>query len=199
MNIPLVDLSQFINGNKEQQSQFVKELGKAFEEVGFVSVMNHGISSSLISDLYSVVEHFFNLPVESKLKYEIAGLAGQRGYTSFGKEHAKGSNAADLKEFFQYGQTIEPGQHTDEDYVPNVMVDEINNFNTLFLQAYSAFELSGSYLLKAIALHLGLEENYFDQHIHLGNSILRAIHSPNNQVIFTSYALNMHLEFFLLN
>jgi isopenicillin N synthase-like dioxygenase len=178
MNIPLVDLSQFINGNKDQQSQFVKELGKAFEEVGFVSVMNHGISSNLISDLYNAVEQFFKLPVESKHKYEIPGLAGQRGYTSFGKEHAKGSNAADLKEFFQYGQTIEPGQVSDEEYVSNVMVDEVKNFNTLFLQAYRAFELSGSYLLKAIALHLGLEENYFDDQIQLGNSILRAIHYP---------------------
>ena len=178
MNIPLVDLSQFINGSKEQKSQFVNELGKAFEEVGFVSVMNHGISSTLISDLYNAVEHFFKLPVESKHKYEIPGLAGQRGYTSFGKEHAKGSNAADLKEFFQYGQTIEPGQVSDEEYVSNVMVDEVDNFNTLFLQAYRAFELSGSYLLRAIALHLGLQENYFDDQIQLGNSILRAIHYP---------------------
>lgn len=178
MNIPLVDLSQFINGSKEQKSQFVNELGKAFEEVGFVSVMNHGISSTLISDLYNAVEHFFKLPVELKHKYEIPGLAGQRGYTSFGKEHAKGSNAADLKEFFQYGQTIEPGQVSDEEYVSNVMVDEVDNFNTLFLQAYRAFELSGSYLLRAIALHLGLQENYFDDQIQLGNSILRAIHYP---------------------
>ena len=178
MNIPLVDLSQFINGSKEEKSQFVNELGKAFEEVGFVSVMNHGISSTLISDLYNAVGHFFKLPVELKHKYEIPGLAGQRGYTSFGKEHAKGSNAADLKEFFQYGQTIEPGQVSDEEYVSNVMVDEVDNFNTLFLQAYRAFELSGSYLLRAIALHLGLQENYFDDQIQLGNSILRAIHYP---------------------
>jgi isopenicillin N synthase-like dioxygenase len=178
MNIPLVDLSQFITGNNDQKSQFVRELGKAFEEVGFVSVMNHGISNILISDLYNAVEHFFKLPVEAKLKYEIPGLAGQRGYTSFGKEHAKGSNAADLKEFFQYGQTIEAGQSSDEEYVSNVMVDEVANFNTLFLEAYRAFELSGSYLLRAIALHLGLQENYFDEQIHLGNSILRAIHYP---------------------
>jgi isopenicillin N synthase-like dioxygenase len=178
MNIPLVDLSQFISGNNDQKSQFVRELGQAFEEVGFVSVENHGISSPLISDLYNTVEHFFNLPVEAKLKYEIPGLAGQRGYTSFGKEHAKGSNAADLKEFFQYGQTIEAGQSSDEEYVSNVMVDEVPNFNTLFLEAYRAFELSGSFLLRAIALHLGLQENYFDGQIHLGNSILRAIHYP---------------------
>ena len=178
MNIPLVDLSQFITGNNDQKSHFVKELGQAFEEVGFVSVVNHGISDNLINDLYTAVEAFFKLPVESKRSYEIEGLAGQRGYASFGKEHAKGSNAADLKEFFQYGQTVEPGQTADEEYVSNVMVDEVPNFNTLFLQAYRAFELSGSYLLRAIALHLGLNEFYFDKQIQLGNSILRAIHYP---------------------
>lgn len=178
MNIPLVDLSQFITGNNDQKSHFVKGLGQAFEEVGFVSVVNHGISDNLINDLYTAVEAFFKLPVESKRSYEIEGLAGQRGYTSFGKEHAKGSNAADLKEFFQYGQTVEPGQTADEEYVSNVMVDEVPNFNTLFLQAYRAFELSGSYLLRAIALHLGLNEFYFDKQIQLGNSILRAIHYP---------------------
>jgi isopenicillin N synthase-like dioxygenase len=178
MNIPLVDLSKFISGDDVQKSQFVQELGQAFEEVGFVSVMNHGISDQLINDLYKSVETFFKLPVESKLRYEIEGLAGQRGYTSFGKEHAKGSNAADLKEFFQYGQTVDLGENSEEEYISNVTVNEVPHFNTLFLQAYRAFELSGSYLLRAIAIHLGLTESYFDEHIHLGNSILRAIHYP---------------------
>ena len=178
MNIPLVDLSQFISGDNEQKTQFVKELGIAFEEVGFVSVKNHGISDVLINNLYNSVETFFKLPVEAKSKYEIPGLAGQRGYTSFGKEHAKGSNSADLKEFFQYGQTVESGQHSDEEYISNVVVYEAPNFNLLFLEAYRAFELSGSFLLKAIALHLGLDETYFDSQIQLGNSILRAIHYP---------------------
>lgn len=178
MNIPLVDLSQFINGNNEQKVHFVKELGTAFEEVGFVSVKNHGISSELINSLYNVVESFFKLPVETKLKYEIEGLAGQRGYTSFGKEHAKGSNAADLKEFFQFGQTNETGEKISDDIIDNVIVQEIPDFNPLFLSAYRSFERSGSYLLRAIALHLGLNEMYFEDHIHLGSSILRAIHYP---------------------
>jgi len=178
MNIPLVDLSHFISGDNEQKTQFVKELGIAFEEVGFVSVKNHGIADVLINNLYNSVETFFHLPIETKCKYEIQGLAGQRGYTSFGKEHAKGSNSADLKEFFQYGQTVESGQHSDEENISNVVVDEVPHFNLLFLEAYRAFELSGSFLLKAIALHLGLDELYFETQIQQGNSILRAIHYP---------------------
>jgi isopenicillin N synthase-like dioxygenase len=178
MNIPVVNLDQFINGNQDQKVQFVQELGTAFEEVGFVAVRNHGIDQSLIDTLYDNVKAFFQLPTETKRRYEIEGLAGQRGYTSFGKEHAKGSDAPDLKEFFQFGQTIEPGQTPPEYYPENVKVNELPDFYPKFLEAYRSFERSGGALLKAIALHLGLQEGYFDAHIHMGNSILRAIHYP---------------------
>jgi len=178
MNIPVVDLSLFINGTPEQKVQFAADLGKAFEEVGFVSVRNHGIDQQLIDALYQNVQTFFNKPEEIKRKYEIPGLAGQRGYTSFGKEHAKGSDAPDLKEFFQFGQTVGVHETSEEAYPDNVQVQEVPSFNEKFLEAYRAFEKSGGALLSAIAIHLGLGEHYFQEHIYLGNSILRAIHYP---------------------
>lgn len=178
MNIPVIDLEQFINGNPTQKVQFVHELGTAFEEVGFVAVRNHGIPQELIHTLYANVKAFFDLPLDVKRRYEIEGLAGQRGYTSFGKEHAKGSDAPDLKEFFQFGQTIEAGQTPPEYYPDNVKVDDLPDFYPRFLEAYRAFERSGGALLSAIALHLGLQEEHFNAHIHMGNSILRAIHYP---------------------
>lgn len=178
MNIPLLDLALYTNGTDDQKVQFSKDLGRAFEDVGFVSVINHGIDQHLIDKLYATVKAFFELPFDVKKKYEIAGLAGQRGYTSFGKEHAKGSNAPDLKEFFQYGQTIDKGAWNPDDYPDNIVVDEIPQFNQLFLETFRAFEQSGSALLSAIALYLNLGEDYFTKHIYLGNSILRAIHYP---------------------
>ncbi|MFM7223388.1 MAG: isopenicillin N synthase family dioxygenase [Bacteroidota bacterium] len=178
MNIPVIDLEQFINGNPTQKVQFVHELGTAFEEVGFVAVRNHGIPQELIHTLYANVKAFFDLPLDVKRRYEIEGLAGQRGYTSFGKEHAKGSDAPDLKEFFQFGQTIEAGQTPPEYYPDNVKVGDLPDFYPRFLEAYRAFERSGGALLSAIALHLGLQEEHFNAHIHMGNSILRAIHYP---------------------
>lgn len=105
MAIPSVNLAEFLSGNSIEKKVFVRNLGKAFEEVGFVAVTNHGISDQLITDLYKNVQDFFSLALDQKRKYEIPVLYGQRGYTSFGKEHAKGSDAPDLKEFFQYGQT----------------------------------------------------------------------------------------------
>lgn len=177
MSIPSVDLSDFLSGDVVKKNDFVQKLGKAYEEIGFVAVKNHGISDELIADLYKYVQQFFSLPLQQKKRYEIKDLAGQRGYTSFGKEHAKGSEAPDLKEFFQYGQ-IARENFNEEIYPDNVSVNEIAHFDETLAEAYRAFERSGSALLQAIALYLGLAENYFDQFVFNGNSILRSIHYP---------------------
>lgn len=177
MAIPVVDLAQF-SGSAQQKAAFVSALGKAYEEVGFVAVKNHGISDATIDGLYKNATAFFSLPRETKKKYEIPGLAGQRGYTSFGKEHAKGSTAPDLKEFFQFGQIVDDGDPIKSEYPDNVTVTELPEFNPIFSTAYRSFERSGGLLLKAIAIYLGLDEQYFDPFIHNGNSILRAIHYP---------------------
>ncbi len=176
--IPVVDLSQFVNGNAEQRAAFVHQLGGAFRDIGFVAVANHGISQQLIDNFYTSAKSFFALDESAKLKYKIAGLAGQRGYTSFGTEHAKQSKVGDLKEFFQLGQYVAPDHPLKEQYPDNVQVPEKPEFAQLGKELYQAFEKSGAHLLRAIALFLDLPEDYFTGKIKDGNSILRAIHYP---------------------
>lgn len=176
--IPLVDLQKFVSGNEADRKAFVQELGHAFQEYGFVGVVNHGIPKDLVSRYYSESKAFFSLPTEIKSQYEIKGLAGQRGYTSFGKEHAKQSNVGDLKEFFQLGQIVPEGHPLKAEYPDNVQVKEVPAFTNTGIELYKAFEASGGQLLRAIALYLGLDEDYFKEKIKEGNSILRAIHYP---------------------
>lgn len=178
MAIPVVDLADFVSGDAVKKAAFVQALGKAYEEVGFVAVKNHGIPDELIARQYEYVQQFFSLPLEMKLKYEIPGLAGQRGYTSFGREHAKGSEAPDLKEFFQYGQIVEDNDAIKSEYPDNVSVSEVAHFNQTLFNAYRNFEKTGKSLLCAISLYLGLEEHYFDSFVEKGNSILCCIHYP---------------------
>jgi isopenicillin N synthase-like dioxygenase len=178
MSIPVVDLSTFTNGSESDRKAFVYELGRAYEDVGFVAVKNHGIPDELIDELYRYVKEFFSLPLPIKKNYEKPELAGQRGYTSFGKEHAKGSIAPDLKEFYQYGQTVEDDDPVAAEYPANVSVNEVPQLTPTLFRAYRHFEKSGRSLLKAIALYLGLDENYFESYVIKGNSILRAIHYP---------------------
>jgi isopenicillin N synthase-like dioxygenase len=178
MGIPSVDLHDFIHGDDSTKQKFVSALGHAYENIGFVAVKNHLIAPSTVHELYLQVQAFFGLPLEQKLKYEIEGLAGQRGYTSFGKEHAKDSNAGDLKEFWHFGQQVTDGDPIEKEYPQNVFTDELPSFNQVGIQAYKDLENTGQYILRAIAIHLGLDEQYFDAKIHNGNSILRPIHYP---------------------
>jgi isopenicillin N synthase-like dioxygenase len=176
--IPVVDLSDYLSGDPARISKFVKALGKAFSEYGFVSVTNHGLSNELTADLYEQVEAFFALPEDVKLQYLVPGLAGQRGYTPFGKEHAKGHNAGDLKEFWQFGQHVTDDPVLKAQYPNNIHVTELPSFNPIGMQAFKVLQNSGAYLLEAIALYLGLDKTFFADKIKNGNSILRAIHYP---------------------
>jgi len=176
VNIPRLDLNLYINGNSEQRKQFSEDIGKAFNETGFVTITNHGLDKQLIDKLYEDVKALFALPDEVKEKYEVPGLAGQRGYTGKQKETAKGFTAPDLKEFWQIGQTVTDDDPVKDEYPANLMVAELPSFNDTTLNVYKKLEWAGQHLLRAISAYLGLSENYFDDKVHNGNSILRTLH-----------------------
>jgi isopenicillin N synthase-like dioxygenase len=176
--IPSVDLSDFLSEDPKRKQKFIDEIGKAYEEIGFVALKGHFLDDTLVNNLYSEVKRFFDLPLEIKHKYEIPGIGGQRGYVSFGKESAKGKKEGDLKEFWHFGQYVEDNPKLAQEYPDNVEVGELPEFNAVGKKTYRMLEKTAKYVLRALALHLGLEETYFDQYIHNGNSILRPIHYP---------------------
>ncbi len=177
-NIPNVDLRDFLSENPVRKQKFVNEIGKAYEEIGFVALKGHFLKDDLVAQLYAQVRLFFELPLEKKKKYEIPGIGGQRGYVSFGKESAKGRTAADLKEFWHFGQYVENDPQLKAKYPENVMVEELPEFNPTSKKAYKMLEKTGVYVLRALALYLDLDEFYFDPYVKNGNSILRPIHYP---------------------
>jgi isopenicillin N synthase-like dioxygenase len=176
--IPSVDLSDFISEDPKRKQKFIDDIGKAYEDIGFVALKGHFLDDELVDKLYAEVKNFFNLPLETKQRYEIPGIGGQRGYVSFGKESAKGKKEGDLKEFWHFGQYVEDNDTLKKEYPDNVMVEELPEFNKVGKEAYKMLEKTAKYVLRALALHLGLEENYFDPYILNGNSILRPIHYP---------------------
>jgi len=176
--IPSVDLNDFISGDAASKQKFVDAIGKAYEDIGFVALKGHFLNDALVEKLYAEIKNFFSLPVETKRKYEIPGIGGQRGYVSFGKESAKGKKEGDLKEFWHFGQYVENNPKLEAEYPENVLVEELPEFNLAGKEAYRMLEKTAKYVLRALALHLGLEETYFDNYIHNGNSILRPIHYP---------------------
>ncbi|WP_299537081.1 2-oxoglutarate and iron-dependent oxygenase domain-containing protein [Ulvibacterium sp.] len=176
--IPSVDLREFTSGQPDRKLKFTQDIGDAFEQIGFVALSGHFLSNELVEELYAEIKGFFGLPQHIKDKYEIEGIGGQRGYTSFGKEHAKGRKEGDLKEFWHFGQFVENDPVLEAEYPANVKVDELPNFNKVGKETYKMLEKTAQYVLRALALHLDLEETYFDPYITNGNSILRPIHYP---------------------
>lgn len=177
-SIPSVDLRKFLSGDPVKKQEFVTEIGNAYQNIGFVALKGHFLTNDLVEDLYNEIRKFFNLPLEVKMNYEIEGIGGQRGYTSFGKEHAKGRKTGDLKEFWHFGQYVQDNAKLEAEYPKNVLVKELPHFNEVGKMAYQMLEKTGQYVLRALALYLDLEETYFDKWIKNGNSILRPIHYP---------------------
>jgi isopenicillin N synthase-like dioxygenase len=174
--VPSLDLADFCQGSSDKKKKFVSALGTAYTNIGFVAIKNHFLSSSMQEGLYRAIKKFFGLSDQIKQKYELPGLAGQRGYTGKGKEHAKGRNTGDLKEFYHIGQELPEEELVKENYPPNVWPDEVPELKQVGIDVYRALEKTGIYMLRSIALYLELEENYFDDKVKNGNSILRPIH-----------------------
>ncbi|WP_159470942.1 isopenicillin N synthase family oxygenase [Dyadobacter sp. 3J3] len=169
--VPSLDLADYTSGDAVKKEKFVADLGSAFTNIGFVAIKNHGLSDVLRIKLYEAVQRFFFLPETEKKKYEHPELFGQRGYIGKGKETAKGFKVADLKEFYHIGQPEPVG-----DMAHNVFPDEFPEFEEYTTEVYRTFENAGKTLLKAIAVYLRLEEDFFEDKVKNGDSILRALH-----------------------
>lgn len=176
--IPSVNLADFLSGDDTQKQHFINSIGKAYEEIGFVALKGHFLSKELVDNLYKNIKAFFGLPLATKKQYHIEGIGGQRGYTAFGMEHAKGKTEGDLKEFWHFGQYLSDEENKAFGYPNNVEVEELPDFNKYGKETYQMLEKTGIYVLRALALYLGLDEFYFDDKVKKGNSILRPIHYP---------------------
>jgi isopenicillin N synthase-like dioxygenase len=174
--IPSLDLAAFHKGDPASKGKFVKDLGTAYQNIGFVAIKNHFLSDDLQQQLYAAIRKFFALPDEVKKKYENPEIAGQRGYIGKGKEHAKGRNTGDLKEFYHIGQELGEAERIKENYPANIWPDEVPELRAVGVEVFKALEKTGTLMLRAIAIFLGLPENFFDDKIYHGNSILRPIH-----------------------
>jgi isopenicillin N synthase-like dioxygenase len=179
LHIPTLDIRRFSeSASQADRTAFVAELGAAYREWGFAGIRGHGIAQSLIDDAYAVFAEFFALPESTKRKYHVAGGGGARGYTPFGVETAKGATYSDLKEFWHIGREIPRDSKYAEVMQPNLWPEEVPRFREVGYALYQALDQLGSQVLGALALDIGLPEDYFVDKTDNGNSILRPIHYP---------------------
>lgn len=175
--VPVLSLSHFTAGNVHQQKEFIEQLFLGIKDYGFIILKDHGVSTELLAQAYSILQKFFSQSEAVKLKYAKAH-GGQRGYTPFGKEHAKDSPVMDLKEFWHVGQDISPDHELAKFYPANVWPDEVPDFKPVFTQLYKSLEEAGKALLQALTVPLDVDQFYFQNMVEDGNSILRLLHYP---------------------
>ena len=163
---------------KDDKAAFAEKLGRSFRETGFAVISDHPVSDAIINRANDAAKDFFKQPDDVKEKYHDAAGGRQRGYTPFGTENAKGQSQADLKEFWHTGRKLPEGSKYRETMKDTPAVDEVPGFDEATYAFYDALDTFGRDLLRAVALHLALPEDWFDDKVEMGNSILRLLHYP---------------------
>lgn len=157
---------------------FSTRLGASFARYGFSVVADHDLPSDLVDGAIARTKAFFALPDDVKRRYFIEGGGGQRGYTPFGIETAKGAAHRDLKEFWHVGRDLPP-EHPHRQYMAqNIWPAEIDGFQRYVGGLYAGLDDLGVRILRAIAHYLKIGDRFFDDPVKLGNSILRLLHYP---------------------
>lgn len=154
------------------------ELGNSFAEFGFAVIRDHGIPADLIAQAGEMSKAFFALPEAVKRSYILPGGGGARGYTPFGTEKAKDANVHDLKEFWHIGRELPAGHALSEYMAPNIWPAEIDGFRETFETLFAEFDIAGGRVLSAIAIHLGLDPDFFVPTVDDGNSVMRLLRYP---------------------
>lgn len=159
-------------------ARFAEALGGSFRRYGFAVVSDHGLDQAVIDGALADVKTFFALPEDVKRKYHLPGTGGARGLTPFGVEAAKGAATVDLKEFWHTGREL-PARHPYRQWMrDNVWPDEVPGFRAHVYGLFEALDALGRRLLKAIARYLNLPDDFFEDKVQLGNSVLRMLHYP---------------------
>ena len=174
--IPVLALRDFHADDRRQA--FVTQLGNALEDNGFFAVTHHGVEATLIQEAYQAAQAFFSLPEAVKRQYADPALHGQRGFTVFGREHAKDHPVSDLKEFWHVGRERSNDRSSATRYLANLSPVEVPEFATVMNQLYTQLDACATALLQACALYLGEPENLLSEMTQDSDTILRVLHYP---------------------
>ncbi|RYF94568.1 MAG: isopenicillin N synthase family oxygenase [Caulobacteraceae bacterium] len=157
---------------------FSRALGDSFRRYGFAVISDTGMGQEKIDSAIQRAKEFFALPEADKKKYFVEGGKGQRGYTPFGVETAKGAAHFDLKEFWHVGRELPAGHRYSASMPQNLWVSEVEGFKEELTWLFNVLDRMGGKVLQAIAAYLGLDRHTFDDQVRDGNSILRLLHYP---------------------
>jgi len=134
--VPELSLLSYVNGTSADQIKFVDDMFTGLKDYGFIILKDHTIEQKKIDRAYELVQEFFHLPLETKMKYKMDN-GGQRGYTPFKTEHAKDNKNPDLKEFWHVGRELAASSQYKGVYPENIWPSEVAEFEKNFQRSLS--------------------------------------------------------------
>ncbi|CAG8983073.1 hypothetical protein HYALB_00006101 [Hymenoscyphus albidus] len=188
VSIPIIDFSKWISPNSpEERLEVAKELADACHNVGFVSIINHGVSPELLEEAFAMSKKLFELkPEEKMLAPHPDGPEVHRGYSWPGLEKVSQVISSDL----EVGEALRAVKDCKESYEigseeneeqPNVWLPEkvFPNFRKFFMDFYWKCSATSQEILKAIGTGMHSKDPEFLLKYHSGhNNQLRLLHYP---------------------
>jgi isopenicillin N synthase-like dioxygenase len=102
MKIPVLDLS--LASDPKDRTKLLSQLHDAIFNVGFLYIINHGVSQEIISKLEVLTPKLFDIPSKSKASLSQLKSPHFLGYSGFAEETTQGK--PDLREQFDYATEL---------------------------------------------------------------------------------------------
>ena len=188
--VPIIDLAPYLEGTAKGKAKVAAEVGRACTDIGFLSIVGHGVPNELIEKCYAVSKEFFDLPSAEKRKCDRPQPDWVRGYSEVGGEGLSYSldNPAppDLKESLSIGPTDVPehdpyfhGTAAGPHFAPNLWPARPAELKPVWTAYFRAMEQLSAQLMRIFALALDLPEHFFDDKIDKHISMFRALSYPD--------------------
>jgi isopenicillin N synthase-like dioxygenase len=182
----LIDFSKFLTGDANERQSTAEAILHGFQTAGFIYLKNHPIPAATLRQVFARSADFFALETDSKRKLAWTTPEANRGYSSPGREKVTQlqdetevekirNSAPDLKESLEIGRDNDP-EH------PNQWPREqgkLEGFKPDMMDFFGRCQKLHAEVMRAIALGMSLDEDFFDQFVNLGDNTLRLLHYPS--------------------
>ena len=167
-SIPVIDVGPYLAGVPGAEAAAARELGDALENVGFLSIIGHGVDWSLVESIYALNRAYHALHIDQKVDHPMS--AGSMGYIPLGGAQ-RGDRPPALNAAFFMGR---PGSKRNR--FPSEKA--LPGFRETTARYYETLDRLSRRLLALYARAADMPAAYFDQFFDPALGTLRMTHYP---------------------
>ncbi len=184
--VPVIDIGPFFDGAMADRQAVAAQVGRACEQIGFFTIVGHGVPPALVARMDEVSRRFFALPLEEKRRAR--GANPGKGYTGVGDEGLAYSLdkkvPVDLKEALAIGRVDTDGDPyfqrpgTEFFFTPNVWPAQPAELRQVWTEYFTVMDRLSAGLMRIFATALALPEDWFAPSLDRAINKLRAVLYP---------------------